>query len=173
MVKSPKKGFSTRVAMAVFAIAAGVGFAGQSAYAATTGDVTLTGTVGSALYIEVTPAGNYNTLDLGSSQTDVLVATVRERANVTYDVRVTSTNYADCGAATSCLKSGTNVVPLTLKIAGTTVTFAGSDTVTYKSAAAPALNWTTPENVTVSYTIGGGLPAGIYEETYTFTISAT
>lgn len=172
MFKSRRKAFSARTALAALVVAAGVGYVGDNVDAATTGNITLMGTVGTALDIEVTPAGSYNSLGLGSSQTDVLVATVRERANVSYDVSVQSTNYASCGAATSCLLSGANIVPLTLKIDGTTVTFT-SATITYKTAAAASLNWTTAENVTVSYTIGSQLPAGTYTETYTFTISAT
>ena len=131
MDRSTKKAITFRTAAAALVVAAGVGYVGYNVYAATTGNVTLTGTVGTMLDIEVTPAGSYNSLNLGASQTDVLVANVQEKANVSYDVSIQSTNYASCGGAYSCLLSGANVVPLTLKINGTTITFS-SATITGK-----------------------------------------
>lgn len=171
MTKSSNTSIAFRALAGGLIVAAGIGYAGQNVDAATTGGVTLTGTVGPALDIEVTPTGSYNTLNLASTQTDVLVATVRERSNVAYDVSVASTNYASCGGAYSCLISGADVVPLTLKINGTTISFTAASVV-YKNDAAASLSWTTAENVTVSYTIATQLPAGTYQETYTFTISA-
>lgn len=174
MLRSRKKGLSAGAIVAALVCAAGVGYLGLNAYAASdTGNVTLTGTIPEAVSITVTPTGNYSNLDITTLQTvtDELVATVSETSNVAYTVSVGSTNQPSCPTPnTSCLKSGANTIDLALKINGTAITF-DSNPKQYKTGSV-ALTGTTPENVTVSYTIAQAHPAGTYTETYTFTITS-
>ena len=174
MLKLSKRGFPARAALAALVVAAGVGYVGLNVHAATdSGTLTLTGTIAENVSITVTPTGNYNNLDITTLQTvtDESVATVSETANVAYTVSVQSANLASCTAPnTSCLLSGTNAIDLTLKIAGSTITF-DTNPKQYKTGAI-ALTVTTPESVAVSYTIGQAYPAGTYTETYTFTITS-
>lgn len=174
MFTARTKGLSVRTAAAALIAAAGVAYFGYNVYAASdSGSVTLTGTIAEAVSITVTPTGNYNTLDITTLQTvtDNVVATVSETSNVAYTVSVQSTNLPTCPTTnTSCLKSGTNTIDLTLKVGATTITF-DANPKQYKSGGV-ALTGTTPENVAITYTIGQAYPAGTYTETYTFTITS-
>lgn len=78
-------------------LAAAMLLAGSAtAFAATTGTVTLSGTVPPVLAITVTAQSGYNTLSLASDATDALVAVVNELTNrkVGYTVSLASTNAA-------------------------------------------------------------------------------
>jgi len=156
------------------------GYIAYSVNAATdSGNVALEGTVAATVNIAVTPAGNYNNLDISTLQTvtDEVIASVVETTNTSYNVSVSSTNLTagTCSVTTGpCLDAGTGAatdVDLTLKIGGSTISFTGASN-EYKSAASAAPSGTTAEDVSLTYTIATALPAGTYTETLTFTITS-
>lgn len=140
-----------------------------NSFAATTASVTLSGSVPAATAIVVNPVSPYNNLDLTTTQTNLLVANVREINNTTlgYIVRVSSLN---AGA----LKNGpTNSIAYTAKYNGVTFNLTVAPvTVTTQGTQTSVINIVKP--LTISYT---GQPSenqfnGSYSDTLTFTIIA-
>lgn len=149
-----------------------IGALSASSFAATTGTLLLQGTVAEVLNIVVTPEAVASTLDLATTQSDLLVATVNEQSNSNsgYTISISSANDGNL------LRSGgTETFAYTLKYAGASVSLAGSSStpVTAKTQST-AGTYDVNSNVEVSYT---GVPAtsmvaGTYADTLTFEISA-
>ena len=139
------------------------------AIAATTGSITISGTVPAATAIVVTGSTGYNNLDLAATATNLQVATVNETNNTTngYTVTVASTNAGQ-------LKNGTlGSVTYTAKYNSTAFTLSNAAAqVTNAPAANAIVNVSKP--LTISYTgaAAGTLMTGTYSDTLTFTIAA-
>jgi hypothetical protein len=106
--------YNPRNALAGLAIVGVVGV-GSAALAATSGQLTLTGTVQQILAITVTPTAAATGLDLTGAVTQLKVATVIAEANnpTGYSVSISSLNQgaSDCGAANGpCFHSPTATV---------------------------------------------------------------
>ena len=140
-----------------------------TAHAATTGNITISGSVAQQTNITVTPLTGYNNLDLSTTASDLAVADVKEQNNTNLGYKVTLTSQ-NAGA----LKNGTlGSMAYSAKYNGSSVSLS-STPVTVTTG--PVV--TSPVNVTkqfkVSYT--GIDPAtvmqGTYSDTLTFTISS-
>jgi len=153
----------------------GVGVA-IGAFAATSGNLTLTGTVAQNLSITVTPAAVASALDLTTAQNNLAVATITEVSNshLGYTVTVSSANAVSASSSTPDFTSATSpdTLAYSLTYGGTPVAFtSGIATVTTATAKTPAGG--------VSNTLGltydgstANLSAGTYSDTLTFTITA-
>ncbi len=139
----------------------------SSAFAATSATLQLRGTVPARLSIELisdTPAG---TLDLETTQTDLLVAQTREKSNskTGYKVNISSTNVGELVSE----EDASSTIAYTLKYDGNAVDLSGDEF----SYAYP-----TPGNndrdVEISYTGVDfeDLVEGVYGDDVTFVISA-
>ncbi len=165
----------TRVAM--IAAVALVAFAAPS-FAATTGTLTLQGTVPGILEIAVTPTAAASALDLTVNVTNLLVATVNERSNrkAGYTVSLSSANALAASANAAFLKSADalnlDTLAYTLSYDGVPVALAaGVAQVSDVSAKTPAAG--TDKNLTISYNGAASfLNADGYADTLTFTITA-
>ncbi len=144
-------------------------FATTQTFAATTGTITLSGSVAAATAIVVTGVGGYNNLDLTTSQTNLQVANVREINNTAngYTVRMSSAN---AGA----LKNGTaGSITYTAKYNGVTANLAVAPvTVTSSPAANAVVNVVKPLSISYTGVAADSLMAGTYSDTLTFTITA-
>lgn len=135
-----------------------------SVFSATSGTLTLTGTVPKKVSIVVTPETVASTLDLETTATDLKVATVETKSNVTagYTVTVTSLNSSKLVHTTV----SSQYVNYTLKLDTTSITFGTPISFTGKG--------TVSRDVSISYT--GIDPSvydnGTYTDTVTFTIAA-
>lgn len=138
-------------------------------FAATTGSITISGSIPAATAIVVTPVTGYNALDLTTTAVDTQVATVREINNTPngYLIKLTSQN---AGA----LKNGTlGNVSYTAKYNASTVTLSSTaQTIVTSPASNSVVN--VLKNFTVSYTgqAADTLMQGTYSDTLTFTIIA-
>ncbi len=156
-------------------------FAGGTALAATSGQLTLTGTVQQILAITVTPAAAASGLDLTGTVTQLKVATVVAQANnpTGYAVSVSSLNQSssDCGAANGpCFHSPTATtnddLSFTLLRGAVAVSFSGATGTFISSAARTAVGGDTYDaNVSYDGTSANLDQATDYSETLTFTIS--
>jgi hypothetical protein len=146
-----------------------------SLFAATTGTLTLTGTVPPILEITVTALPAASTLDL-STTTDTAVATVTERSNKKggYTVTVESANAKAMGSAQPFFKSSdpanADTLSYSITYGGTAVTFAGGTALVTDSNSRTTGAGTSKE-VRVTYT-GDFLYEDTYTDTLTFTITA-
>ena len=138
-------------------------------YAATTGTLSLSGTVAQELSITVTAEGAAASLDLSATQTDLKVATVNEKSNSNtgYTISAKSTNG-------SLLKNGAlDQLAYTITYdGGSAVTLTTTDQVV-KTVSTAGLH-DNDSDVDITYT---GKPAaqmivGTYTDTITFTIAA-
>jgi len=167
-------------ALAGFA-AAGVLASGAAAIAATSGQLTLTGTVQQILAISITPAAAASGLDLTGSVTQLKVATVVAEANnpTGYSVSVSSLNQtsSDCGAANGpCFHSPTATLNDDLSFSlfrnAVTVSFSGAAGSFISSAARSSVGGDTYDaNISYDGTSANLDQATDYSETLTFTIS--
>lgn len=141
----------------------------STAYSATTGTLLLQGLVLPKLSITVTPETVASSLDLETTQTNLKVATVNEKANLVlgYKVTITSANLGNLKRV-----SGPQVFPYTLKYNGSVVNLstASGQVVTYGPAIVANVN----RDVHIAYT---GVPnenmvEGTYSDTVTFTIGS-
>jgi len=138
--------------------------------------ITLQGVVAPVVTVTVTPESGYNTLNLGTDQTDLLVATVNEFSNVAAGYTVTLTSvYAGANATAdagfSSLSTG-DTLAYSVEYDGAAVAFSGgSATVTpagTKSATAAGVD----KAVTISYSGAAVvLGDGTYTDTLEFTIT--
>ena len=138
------------------------------AHGATTGSITISGSVPVATAIVVTSVTGYNNLDLTASPVNLTVANVREINNTAngYTVTLASTNAGQ-------LKNGTSALAYTAKYNNVTVTLsATATTVTTSPPSTAVVNVVKP--FTVSYTGAAAetMTAGTYSDTLTFTIAA-
>jgi hypothetical protein len=148
----------------------GLGLTGAgSAIAATTGQITISGSIPAYTAIVVSPVAGYNSLDLSTTATDKNVATVTEINNTTtgYTVKLASAN-------SGSLKNGSlGSVAYTAKYNGTAVTLSSTAvTVTKQSSQTSVVN--ANKNFSISYTgvDPTTLMVGTYSDTLTFTITA-
>lgn len=146
--------------------------------AATTGSVVLQGSVPGILEVTVTAEAGYNTLDLTTSVTDLLVATVVERSNkkAGYTVSIQSGNAVGAGSSDAFFKSAdagnSDTLSYTISYGGASVSLiSGSATVSDVSTRTSGTG--TSNEVRISY---DGSGAFLFEDTYsdnlTFTITA-
>jgi hypothetical protein len=154
------------LSLTLIALVSGVAL---EAKAATTGQIVLSGSVAAATAITVTGAAGYNTLDLSTSQTDLVVADIVEINNTSLGYKVTMAS-ANSGA----LKNGAvGSLTYTAKYNGTAATLS-STAVVVTNAAASSTVVNSSKQLKISYT---GAPAnsmmvGNYTDTLTFTIAA-
>ncbi len=150
-----------------------MGVAATSAFAASSGTLTLTGTVAASTNITVTPQAGYNSLDLTTTQTNFLVAIVNEQSNdhLGYTVTVASANLAGAGTQPFFADAASgDTLNYTLQYNGTGVTFA-SGVATVSSTSAKTVPAGVNKNLTISYTGSSALSASnSYTDTLTFTI---
>lgn len=156
-----------------------------SAFAATTGDVTVQGTVDPINEITVTAETGYNTLDLSTTQTDLKVATVLEKNNdadgytVTLESANAKANTSSQARLKGALAGNADVMNYSMKYgvaaseAAVTLSSAvGSEgTATVTDATAPTASSGDSKNLLISYT-GAWLKADTYSDTLTLTIAS-
>ncbi|MBI3557666.1 MAG: fimbrial protein [Deltaproteobacteria bacterium] len=141
----------------------------SGAHAATSGSVTIQGTVPTVVAITVTGIAPFNALDLTTTQANLPVADVVEQSNdsLGYKVTMSSTNAGS-------LKNGSlGSVAYTAKYNGTTVTLSATpQQVTSTGSTTAVVNAT--KSLTISYTgaASASLMSGTYSDTLTFTIAA-
>ena len=137
-------------------------------FSATTGTLVLQGTIPSLRSLTVTPEAGHNTLDLGSTQTDLKVATVNEKSNsiLGYKITIVSANLSNLKRV-----SGTEVIPYTLKYNGLT---ADVSSITGYSVTHSGFPVNVNKDLTISYTgvDTSLLTEGNYSDTLTLTISS-
>jgi len=161
--------------------AVGVLAGGTAAIAATSGQLTLTGTVQQILAITVTPTASASGLDLTGSVTQLKVATVVAEANnpTGYSVSISSLNNGagDCGAANGpCFHSPTATTNDDLSFSllrdAVAVSFSGATGTFISSGARSAVGGDSYDaNITYDGTSANLDQATDYTETLTFTIS--
>lgn len=147
-------------------------------FAATTGTLTLSGTVPGILEITVTPTASASALDLSIDVTDLPVATVNERSNrkAGYTVSVSSANALAAASDQAFLASAdplnADTLEYTLSYDGVPVVLAaGTAQVSDVWAKTPASG--TDKELTISYNgTASFLNADAYADTLTFTITA-
>lgn len=167
---------TNRKAIVVIAAVLLVGLAG-TATAQTTGSITLTGVVSQLLEITVTPAPGYDSLDLTTSQTDLLVATVNEKSNnqAGYSVSVESANAAGAGSSTAFFvgadAGNTDTLDYNLSYGGSPVAFDATGNAVVSNVASTTGVSGVDKAVEITYT-GAFLNADTYSDTLTFTITA-
>ena len=161
--------------------AVGVVAGGTAAIAATSGQLTLSGTVQQILAITVTPAAAASGLDLTGSVSQLKVATILAEANNPsgYSVSVSSLNQgaSDCGAANGpCFHSPTATTNDDLSFSilrdAVAVSFSGATGTFISSGARSAVGGDSYDaNITYDGTAANLDQATDYTETLTFTIS--
>ncbi len=153
--------------LVVFALVTATGSIG--AHAATTGSITISGTVAQQTSIDVNPLTGYNALDLGTSQTDLAVAEVVEKnnTNLGYKVTLTSQNAGK-------LKNGTlGQVSYTAKYGSSSVNLSTTpQQITSGAVASSPVNVTKQFKVSYSGVDTSTMMQGTYSDTLTFTISS-
>lgn len=149
---------------------------GGSVFAATTGSLTVQGTVPAVLDITVTATAAANTLDLTTDVADLAVATVVERSNkkAGYTVTLQSANGVTSSLSTGRFKSADvangDYLDYSLKYGGSSVTFTnGIATITDSSTKTTGTG--ASKNLTISYTGASGVL--LYEDTYLDTLTFT
>lgn len=147
-------------------------------FAATSGTITLSGTVPGVLEIAVTPNAAASDLDLTVDTVDLLVASVNERSNrkAGYTVTVTSANAAAIMSGQAFLRSADlanpDVLPYGLSYNGAPVVFSGGSSVVSDTWARTSVAGVEKE-LRISYDGGAFfLNADDYADTLTFTIAA-
>lgn len=147
-----------------------------SGFAATTGNIALSGTVSSILEITITPDAGNASLPLTTDVTDRAVASVNERTNnrLGYTVTLTATN-AVASSGSSALKGAvsTDSLPYTIKYGGSAVSFDASKNCVVSNVNAKTTSAGTDKAVTISFSGSGYfLDADTYSDTLTLTIAA-
>lgn len=140
-----------------------------TAYSATTGTILLQGIIPKLLSITVSPQTISSSLDLSTTQSDLLVGVVNEKSNslLGYKVTVTSSNLGNLKRV-----SGTEVFPYSMKYNGAVVNLSTVSGTTFTTASPLPAN--VNKNINVSYT---GVPQesmveGTYSDVVTFTIAS-
>lgn len=147
-----------------------------SAFSATSGSLTLTGTVNGILDIQVSAAAVASNLDLTANQSDLVIATVIEKSNKAdgYTVELESANAAAASSSVATLEgTGTNTDSLDYSISydGNAVNLVnGTAVVTDSTSATGAAGLT--KSLAITYTGDAGLTEGSYTDTLTLTIAA-
>ncbi len=154
-----------RAGLVAFLVAAGAaaGFAGTSA------TLNLQGHVAAKLDISVTAETVTASLNLEASQTDLLVATVKEKCNRPggYTVSVQSANLGFLKGATG----NTDTIAYTMTYGGAAVSLTGGSVTVTPDGAKTGPSGTNKE-VRITYTGNDFLTEDTYTDTLTFTIAA-
>jgi hypothetical protein len=142
------------------------------AQAASTGAVTLSGTVGVSCNITVAPQGPYNALDLTSSPAILNVATVTEQCTDPkgYRVTLTSTNGKTNGLLAGTTAGNSDTVSYSIFYGGAAIHLANSSA-TVTNANGKTTNGGAINSLAISYTGTSTLSADTYSDTLTFTIT--
>ncbi|MBC7538949.1 MAG: fimbrial protein [Bacteriovorax sp.] len=141
----------------------------STSFAATTGSLLLQGTVAQKISLVVTSQSIASTLDLSTSQTDLVVASVNEQSNskTGYKMTISSANLSKIKRT-----DGADVLSYTMKYNGSAVglSSAGGTTITNSAGTSVNLN----KSVSISYTgvAAESMVEGTYADTVTFTIAA-
>ena len=142
------------------------------AFAASTGDLDLSGTVAAACDVTVTPvAGVADNLPLSSAQTDLNVGSVNETCNDADGYTVTAQS-ANSSVLQPLGPTSTDSVPYTFSYGGVLVDLTTGGAMTVTDASAPTGSGGTSSLVDISYTNPGFIEADTYTDTITFTIAA-
>jgi len=149
----------------------------QTAQTEDSGSITLTGSVAKKVTINVTPIGDYDSLNLMTDVSDLQVADVTEFSNVNagYTVSLESANAQAQGTSDPFFSGGAGNDTLTYTIAydGQAVSFNSGAAATVTDASDKTALSGTTKPLSISYS---GTSVNIYEGTYsdtlTFTISA-
>jgi hypothetical protein len=161
-------------------VTVGLVLSSASAFAATSGDVTISGTVAPTLSIALDHS-TYSTLDIRAGAAAVVVATATEVCNNDggYKVAIKSANALAASSATPTLKGtahSANTVAYSIKYNGADVALDATTGET--TALAPAFNTISPSaeagvqhDVAVTFA-GVYKPADTYSDVLTLTISA-
>lgn len=139
-----------------------------AAYGANTGSLTISGTVPAATNIVVTPQSGFNTLDLTTNSSNLLVATINERNNTAagYTVTLTSGNN---GVLKNASYPG---VPYSASYANVSVRLSTTPvTITSQGPQMGVVNSTKDFKITFTGQDPGGLVQGTYSDTLIFTIT--
>lgn len=145
-------------------------FMSSVADAATTGTLSLSGTVGATISISVDSSnGNAAALDLSTTQTTLNIATVTENSNSSsgYTISAKSTNGSSLNHS-----SLPDNVPYTIKYAGGSAVTLTTSNQTVKTQATGGVYSGVTSAVTIQYTGTTSIAAGTYTDTITFTIAA-
>jgi hypothetical protein len=141
----------------------------SASFAASTGTLLLQGVVPERISLSVTPQAIASTLDLTTSQTDLVVASVNEQSNSNsgYKVTISSANLSKLKRA-----GGADVLAYTMKYNGSAVALTSAAGTTLTNAAAAAVN--VNKGVSISYSGAAAelMIEGTYADTVTFTIAA-
>lgn len=142
--------------------------AGASAFAETTGTLTLTGTVPGILEITVAAEPAASLLDLSTDQSNLLVATVTSRSNkkAGYSIQLTSANN---GALKSSDPANGDQLSYSLSFDGVPVTLSDSPASIF-SESGKTTGTGTQKGVAISYT---GSTSFLYEDSYSDTLTFT
>lgn len=139
------------------------------AFSATTGNITLSGTVPAVTSISIAPVAGYNILDLTATQTNTPVANVTEANNTAlgYTVTLSSGN-------SGLLKNGAlGTLAYTCKYNGNSAALSSTPVVVTTTSSQNNVVHTV-KSLTISYTgiSSDNLMQGTYSDTLTFTIIA-
>lgn len=135
-------------------------------FGATTGSLTLSGSIPVAVAITITGQAGYNTLNLTANAVNQVVAVVNESSNdpLGYVVKLTSANAGK-------LMNGANQLTYTARYNGTAVVLSLTpQTVTNVASQVAIVN--ANKNFDISFTGSSSLMAGTYFDTVTVTIQA-
>lgn len=140
----------------------------SASFAATSGNLTLRGTVALVHSLTLTAESGAVLLDLSQNAVDLKVATINEKSNSSsgYKISVSSTNAGKLVRA-----GGTESVTYTMKYGGSAVSLATATDVVISSTAGLA---NANKDVTISFTGAAAdtMVQGAYEDTVSFTIAA-
>ncbi len=140
-----------------------------NANAATTGTLLLQGVITKKLSIEVNPATVASSLDLTTTQTDLTVASVREKSNSNtgYKVNIKSANLGKLKRS-----SGSEVINYSLKYGSTVADLSTTAGQTINNAGASVTNDLKDVKISYTGTPEESLVEGTYSDTVTFEISS-
>ncbi len=142
------------------------------AFAASSGDLVLSGTVVAACDVTVTPvAGVADNLPLTSAQTALNVGSVNETCNDADGYTVTAQS-ANNSVLEPLGPTSTDSVPYTFSYGGVTWDLSTGGTVLVTDAFAPTVSSGASSSVEISYSNPGFIEADTYTDTITFTIAA-
>ena len=142
------------------------------AFAASTGDLDLSGSVVAACDVTVTPvAGVADNLPLTSAQTGLNVGSVNETCNDADGYTVTAQS-ANSSVLEPLGPTSTDSVPYTFTYGGVLVDLTTGSAITVTDASAPTGSGGVSSFVDISYAYPGFIEADTYTDTITFTIAA-
>jgi hypothetical protein len=154
----------------------GLIFAAGSTFAATTGTLTVQGTVPAVLDITVTAAAAASTLDLTVDGSDIIVASVVERSNkkAGYSVTLESANGIASSLSSGRFKStdvtNTDYLDYSLKYGLTSITFTnGIATITDSATKTTGIG--AQKNLSITYYGASGVL--LYKDTYRDNLTLT